>query len=312
MVDSLSVDSERLLGSKKQIDRAGATLSDDPSDTESLKCLQGYREFRLWSLPEILSLVGSTPPEFECLVSARLKRLPSIVRKLGREESMKLTRMADIIGVRLVCKSLDDTLLLLEYLAEKIQSQGRVLNYIESPQNTGYRGIHYIVPVNQKLPGADVDSTFRVEIQLRTHYQHLWALTSEAYGEQVKEGGGPERVRKYLAELSDAICERETQNSSENQQASLGGVIPADRGNIIYLVRINRSEDERPRVLKYSEFGPAMQQLSAWELQEAGRYDVLMLISPSGLHALARTHATYFGMGVHEIPLPEWMPHYIP
>lgn len=64
----------------------------------------------------------------------------------------------------------------------------------------GYRAIHFIAEISGKS----------VEIQVRTWLQHLWAEFSEKLSDVVdpaiKHGGGPDRVRGFLAKTSEWIA----------------------------------------------------------------------------------------------------------
>jgi Region found in RelA / SpoT proteins len=87
----------------------------------------------------------------KAIVAQRLKRLPSIELKLRRFQSMKLSQMQDLGGCRAVVRNIRN----LEALI-KVYEQGRSKNptkrhefiheknYIISPKDDGYRGVHLI------------------------------------------------------------------------------------------------------------------------------------------------------------------------
>jgi ppGpp synthetase/RelA/SpoT-type nucleotidyltranferase len=66
------------------------------------------------------------------------------------------------------------------------------------PSN-GYRAVHVVVR-EVGLP---------VEVQVRTDLQHVWAESSEkladAFGSQLKYGGGPKEIRELLDDFSKMI-----------------------------------------------------------------------------------------------------------
>lgn len=74
----------------------------------------------------------------------------------------------------------------------------------------GYRAVHVLV---------DVDGR-KVEVQIRTAVQHLWAELSEklsdAFGVAVKYGGGPPAVRSALDHVSLVVSQ------FESDEAALG------------------------------------------------------------------------------------------
>ena len=97
---------KNILTSKKKLDKAGEEYKLDTTDSYAREHINYYRLLRLNGLKEVLDEVlfsVSYPKNF--IIAARLKRLKSIARKLQREGSMRLSRMDDIIGIRLVCES---------------------------------------------------------------------------------------------------------------------------------------------------------------------------------------------------------------
>jgi ppGpp synthetase/RelA/SpoT-type nucleotidyltranferase len=147
-----------------------------------------------------------------------------ILGKRGRRKSglqsptMELSRMADVIGLRIVCESIA--------LARKItdelrstQSVASIQDYWESPQETGYRAYHIICRRSQRRPDGRENISVDYEVQIRTYFQHLWGLVSESLGERVKEGGGRSDVREYLSRLSRVIRDWEISNSDVTQHA---------------------------------------------------------------------------------------------
>ena len=67
----------------------------------------------------------------------------------------------------------------------------------------GYRAVHVIISINQRS----------VEVQVRTHEQHLWAELSEKLSDVVdsalKYGGGPVSTRETLLAYSRLVAEIE-------------------------------------------------------------------------------------------------------
>lgn len=130
------------------------------------------------------------------LLSGRSKRTKSIVRKLRRPQNrgMDLSRVSDLVGVRVIVESAADQDRALECLEAEFEARD-VTDYRTRPTSLGYRCIHFIVREGKKF----------VEIQLRTLPQHLWAVESESFGEKVKEGTRSEMVDAYLKELAELV-----------------------------------------------------------------------------------------------------------
>ena len=121
------------------------------------------------------------------LVSARLKRLKSIYRKLRRSpKDVPVNRMDDIIGFRVVCETLDDAVSLRGRIRDSLSANIKDYLHGDHPAGLGYRAIHAIIRFKQPFYAESVKVRF--EIQVRTWYQHLWACWCESFGEQAKEG----------------------------------------------------------------------------------------------------------------------------
>lgn len=138
--------------------------------------------------------------ESKPVVAQRLKKVGTIAEKLDREQSMKLSRMADVGGVRAVLPS--------QVAAYKVASRLRknwtivkFRDYVAEPKADGYRALHLINRNEGRL----------VEIQLRTPMQDSWANAVETLSRVVapglKFGQGPPELKQYLREVSDLIAE---------------------------------------------------------------------------------------------------------
>ena len=125
----------------------------------------------------------------------RMKRPESIIAKLRRDPHIRLSRMQDIAGCRLVSadKAQQDK------TYARLQSDFaicRAYDLRESP-HSGYRAVHVVIRCDDKF----------VEVQVRTENQRRWARFSEmatAYDSAVKYGGGDCDIRRALDALSDA------------------------------------------------------------------------------------------------------------
>ena len=201
-----------------EVDRAGVAFCTNAYDAAAVTAVQRYRMFRMRCLTTTLAAVDEADPPPRALVSVRLKRLDSIRRKINRGATrFGLGRMDDVVGVRVVCPS---------YRAARSMSCRiralpqfyRLKDYldVDHPAATGYRAVHHIMRFRQPLTETD-GINVRFEIQVRSYYQHQWAVWSESLGESVKEGGGTEGVREDLRALSGRIAQWETRNPDEIQ-----------------------------------------------------------------------------------------------
>jgi ppGpp synthetase/RelA/SpoT-type nucleotidyltranferase len=149
------------------------------------------------------------------VVSQRLKRHFSIVKKLANEPTMQLTTMQDIAG----CRAVVSGLTAVYQLRERLIRTGRVrreYGYITQPKASGYRALHEIVTYDDR----------RVEVQLRTEVQHEWAITIERVGgrigEDLKGSHGPDEVLRFFELVSEAMAlEEDGRQPSEDLLAAI-------------------------------------------------------------------------------------------
>src|SRR4030095_679320 len=120
--------------------------------------------------------------------TSRLKNINTIIEKLRRERT-RLAEMQDIGGLRIVLKV---DLTGQDKIVSKILDMFRnakVIDRRESPKH-GYHAVHVIALLDER----------RIEIQLRTQLQDLWAqaierLADEA-GRDIRYGGTPKARRE--------------------------------------------------------------------------------------------------------------------
>ena len=199
--------------SKSQVDKAGRIIREhfaDPKllDSDSEANLSGafgvlvdYRSAHQYPLGKANMGLRSMVTTAGCPVeiTQRLKRIPTIVDKLRREPTIRLSTMQDIGGCRAVLNSIDE-IRRVERRLKKNRPPVRVSDYITTPRDSGYRGVHVIVAYDDRM----------IEVQLRTQAMHEWAITVERLsgrlGEDLKSGRGPHQVRDLLESISEAMA----------------------------------------------------------------------------------------------------------
>lgn len=131
-------------------------------------------------------------------VAQRLKKRDTIIDKLDRYETMKLTQMHDIGGARATLPDLR----CLHAVSRRLRKTWTIVNtrdYITEPKESGYRAVHHEV----KRDGVVI------EVQLRTVRQHAWANQVEDDGRRLgtgyKFGFGSEEVHHYYRVMGDAL-----------------------------------------------------------------------------------------------------------
>lgn len=148
-------------------------------------------------------------PYGQPVVTQRLKRFPTVVDKLLREPTMKLTRMADIGGCRAVLVD-QDAVTAVGRRLRKNWTIVRTRDYVTSPKPSGYRAIHHIVRRTGRL----------IELQLRTPLQDAWANQveedSRRVGTDFKGGSGQAEVHAYYAVMSEVLALRERSDEPDS------------------------------------------------------------------------------------------------
>jgi putative GTP pyrophosphokinase len=188
--------------SNSQIDKLGNQLRDSVESGSPLdvKPLDDYRRTFTEAADELKNLLnGADLHDF----TERNKSTPSIVAKLSRKNTMRLSQMQDIVGLRFVVDDLvqQDALVgkLLMLLGDRALDDKRL------KPDFGYRAVHVIARSKNKL----------IEIQIRTYFQHLWAqfseMLSDREGHGLKYGAGDSRVADFMSDLSVRLSEREIQ-----------------------------------------------------------------------------------------------------
>jgi putative GTP pyrophosphokinase len=203
--------------SKSRVDRAGRVVADqmraameDASDFapsaeigEAIQIIEWWRSQHAKPLSRVAAnLRYYVAMEGDPIVAQRLKRTPTIADKLLREKSMRLSRMADIGGVRAVLPN--------QVAAYKVASRlrknwtiTRFRDYVAEPKADGYRGLHLINRNHGQL----------VEIQLRTPRQDDWANLVETLSRTaapgLKFGDGPQELRNFLIDAAARLAEED-------------------------------------------------------------------------------------------------------
>lgn len=199
-----------------QINRAGAVLLDPSAafqaQIESLALINHWRACHAypintfqatlrWRLRKVCS---------DSLVATRLKRLPSISKKLSTNHGMQLARMQDVGGLRAVVNTVAQVRRLQEIYCEGglVHDLVGVDDYIESPKPSGYRSLHLIYRYNNSL--APAYNGLSLELQFRTRLQHAWATAVETIGtflnQALKSSEGPAEWLDYFKVVSSAFA----------------------------------------------------------------------------------------------------------
>ncbi|WP_083384090.1 RelA/SpoT domain-containing protein [Cupriavidus sp. USMAHM13] len=174
--------------SRGQVDKAGRVLAGqeagNAAETAALYVLDNWRASHNFPLNTFQVGLRNRARKIDgnALVAQRLKRVPSIVRKLQRFPSMSLSRMQDLGGCRAVLTTATQVAELRDiYLKSDIK---HILvnqkDYIQNPKDSGYRGIHLVYKYRSDKNGTY--NNHQIEVQLRSRLQHSWATAVETVG----------------------------------------------------------------------------------------------------------------------------------
>lgn len=232
--------------SGKSIDRAGDSLRKleserDPDEfSQAMETLSYWRfshEQPLESAFGILQKVALQKDK-DAIFAKRLKRAPSIAKKLRRFDGMTLRGMQDIGGCRAILsseKKLRQVLRELKRLKQFKWDDGRVRlkDYVVKPKPDGYRSLHLI----GKFVNSDRELK-RIEIQLRTYIQHHWATALEIVelftGQALKSNEGHKDWREFFRNVGDQFALMDGIHLYNN--------MPQQRKLIMYRLELRKSK----------------------------------------------------------------------
>jgi putative GTP pyrophosphokinase len=202
-------------GSKKLINRAGQAFRDhrEPTDQE-LESFNSWRGAHKYVLNTFQTNLRNRTRGTDIVVAQRLKRRHTIIDKLSREPGMKLARMDDVAGCRMIFDSISS---LDEFRAKfhkagfrhKRKNDKDKYNYIKNPRSTGYRGIHDIYEYTAITEEGKPYDGLLLELQY-PQVQHAWATSVEVVSRitenQPKFEKGDERYIEFFKLTSEIIA----------------------------------------------------------------------------------------------------------
>lgn len=208
--------------SKREINEAGATIRkasvSEEERTAVLKIVDNWRSAHAYPLHVFyMNLRGKASAKKDILVAERLKRMESIVGKLHREDGMQLYRMQDLGGCRMVLPTLQDVYAYSErFQKSRIRHELKKVNdYIQAPKKSGYRSLHLVYRFKTDTPDKEIYNQYPmlIELQFRTHLQHIWATALETIGlftnQALKAGQGNEGILRFFVVVSSLFALKE-------------------------------------------------------------------------------------------------------
>lgn len=199
--------------SRGEVRRAGEVLRLGPTSEKQLRgalaILNNWRASHLYPINTFQATLRKKLKAVDRsgLVGQRLKRAPSIVKKLKRFPHIHLPVMQDIAGLRAIVGDIAKLRRLHKnYLESPFAHELRKQNdYVQEPKPDGYRSIHLIYRyANDRARGYD---GLHVELQLRTKLQHAWATaveTVDTFMDESIKAGNPSKEWATFFKLASA------------------------------------------------------------------------------------------------------------
>lgn len=204
-------------GSKSRVNRAGENVRQGTATPDDLSVIEEWRAAHRAVLNTFQAILRERARGKDIAVAQRHKRKRTVFDKLLRLPSMKLSRMDDVAGCRVIFKNIKQ---LYDFRSNfhrarfrhKLRNGDNIdkYDYIKSPKPTGYRGVHdvYEYDVNSDV-GRPLTGLY-VEIQYRTLVQHAWATAVEVIGfiteSQPKFQQGDKRIEHAMAFASEILA----------------------------------------------------------------------------------------------------------
>jgi len=211
--------------SKSKTDSAGELLKKkagtERDKNEALLILSNWRASHSYPMHIFTKRLKRTAEQLNksAITAQRLKRVPSIIKKLnrkysGKRASMKLTQMQDIAGCRVVLSNME----LVNKLYNSSYSTGSDIkhikvnekNYIMNPKSDGYRSIHLVYKYRSDKKGKEIYNGLLIEVQIRTNLQHIWATAVETVdiftGQAIKSNAGEKEWKHFFKLVSSAFA----------------------------------------------------------------------------------------------------------
>ena len=175
---------------KIELNQAGNTLVDESASIadhySATEILSNWRACHNYPINTFKATLHTKLKSFDgdTIIGQRLKRTPSIIDKLRRYPSMRLSQMQDIGGLRAVLSNVSQVnRLQASYKTKRFKHElVNEKDYIETPKPSGYRSVHLVFKYISDHEHSRIYNGLSVELQIRTKLQHAWATAVETMG----------------------------------------------------------------------------------------------------------------------------------
>ena len=261
-------------GSRSRVNLAGKRFRQHDETLEDYLVFEQWRAAHRAVLNTFQASLRNRTRGKEIVVAQRHKRRNTILNKLSRFPKMELSRMDDVAGCRLIFKNAKELYEFRETFHKarfkhKRKNDKDKYDYIQSPKDTGYRGIHDIYSYDVNSKNGDRYKGLMVEIQYRTLVQHSWATAVEVIGfiteNQPKFQQGDKRYEKCMALASEILSRAHEGLFGPFPELSDEELLQEfeDLNNEVHLIRIlmgvhsseSKSSDGKNSILIFNEDG---------------------------------------------------------
>lgn len=207
---------DKLEYTKGQINRAGYIVANYSENTieykDAIKIVEYWRSLHEKPLQYWFEWINFIETKkFDFTSAQRLKRIDSITSKIKRQEKMKLTRMNDLGGCRIITKNIDEVNFMISRMIFKDLGHTCIkkYDYIENPKSSGYRSVHCVYQTNDTSE-LGLYGDLKIEIQFRTELQHVWATALETMGiytgQNLKASEGEDYILRFFTLISNVFA----------------------------------------------------------------------------------------------------------
>ncbi|MBI4114823.1 MAG: RelA/SpoT domain-containing protein, partial [Candidatus Niyogibacteria bacterium] len=270
----------KLKFSKKEINKAGKILvaakDINPSYGDAVDILSNWRSSHSFPLHTFAIRLSRLSKHIDpnALVVRRLKRIPSILKKLNRDQThtMKMSQMQDVGGCRSVLQNVDDVNQLVDKYKKSRGIKHKlawIKNYIQIPKPDGYRSVHIIYKYYSDK-NKDYDGLL-IEIQVRTKLQHYWATAVETVDhftrQAIKSNEGQKDWKDFFRLVSSAFAVME--------KTPIVPETPTDKQEL--LVNMQALARKLKVVKKMNEWTKIHKVIEDFEKEKGTKYDFYLL-----------------------------------
>lgn len=219
--------------SNSQIDKAGKMLSQSPSNNEAFALVNDWRSLHSLPLARLRTNIYqyfAKERKKANIITQRLKRIPTIINKISRMGTMKVSQMQDIGGLRVIVNDIGEVYALHRKL-DKTRSdfsftKKNEIDYIKNPKTRdkkggcAYRSLHIVYVFHSDSKDYD---NLKIELQIRTKKQHYWATAVEVIDiiekQSIKFGMGNADWSDFFAITSSLFALQEAMPTFEEHRA---------------------------------------------------------------------------------------------